>query len=88
MKDLAANHCITVVLNETDGGHEATTSRPSFFCDLWLEIKAKKIKLEITQHCILLVFHELYTIFLSSADDGPGLWLLDSGSTAQVPDEV
>lgn len=47
LKDLVANHCITVVFNETDRDHEATSSGPPFFCDLWLEIKAQKITLEV-----------------------------------------
>ena len=70
LKDLVANQRITVVFHETDGDQEATISRPSFFCDLWLEIKAQKITLEDSYH-ILLVFDELCTIFLNYADDGP-----------------
>lgn len=48
LKDLVAKYYITVVFNETDGDHEVTISKPSFVCDLWLEIKAQKITLEVT----------------------------------------
>lgn len=45
LKDLVANHYISVVFNETDRDHEATSSGPPFFYDQWLEIKAEKVTL-------------------------------------------
>lgn len=65
--DLVAKQHITVVFNETDGDHKATTSRCFF---LLLEIKAQKITLEVIQlsHSSQL---ELCTIFFNYADDDP-----------------
>lgn len=80
-KDLVAKQHITVVFNETDGDHKATTSRCFF---LLLEIKAQKITLEVIQlsHSSQL-WWALYNFF-QLCWWWSCSWLLDSDSTAQL----